>query len=223
MKPELQNEITQLGLDDGLMTEFTSFVAVEEQVVTKDGKPQRIEVPVEMPEGVSYEGVFGSEQKQGGYFATNSAMAQSVSAGSAFGSRLSGGIGRGIYAAKSAPAAPPPPMAMPARLDPSANPVTQNKRPTGDRAVLESKLHPALLKAFDCWKKSGESCKSVQAGKVRIEIFMAGTPNGVLDQLKALGFEIAPSNHPEGRWLAACRLRNSPPWRICHRCGSCHS
>ena len=41
------------------MTQFTSFVAVEEQIVTEGGKPRRVEVPVEMPEGVSYEGVFG--------------------------------------------------------------------------------------------------------------------------------------------------------------------
>jgi Ca-activated chloride channel family protein len=41
------------------MTQFTSFVAVEEMVVTVGGEPTTIAVPVEMPEGVSYEGVFG--------------------------------------------------------------------------------------------------------------------------------------------------------------------
>jgi Ca-activated chloride channel homolog len=63
MKPELKEQITQLGLDYRLMTQFTSFVAVEDRIVTKDGQPQRVEVPVEMPEGVSHEGVFG-DQKQ---------------------------------------------------------------------------------------------------------------------------------------------------------------
>ena len=53
-------EITRLGLAYRLMTQYTSFVAVEDQVVTRDGKPVRIQVPVEMPEGVSHEGVFGS-------------------------------------------------------------------------------------------------------------------------------------------------------------------
>ena len=43
------------------MTPFTSFVAVEETIVTDGGKPRRVDVPVEMPEGVSYEGVFGKE------------------------------------------------------------------------------------------------------------------------------------------------------------------
>ncbi|MBI1356328.1 MAG: VWA domain-containing protein [Acidobacteria bacterium] len=58
-RPEIREGITQLGLDYRLMTQFTSFVAVEESVVTEGGKPRRVEVPVEMPEGVSYEGVFG--------------------------------------------------------------------------------------------------------------------------------------------------------------------
>jgi Ca-activated chloride channel family protein len=60
-RPDVREAITQLGLDYRLMTPFTSFIAVEEMIVTTGGQPRRIEVPVEMPEGVSYEGVFGSE------------------------------------------------------------------------------------------------------------------------------------------------------------------
>lgn len=55
-------EIIRLGLAYRLMTPYTSFVAVEEQVVTRDGKPVRIEVPAEMPEGVSHQGVFGARE-----------------------------------------------------------------------------------------------------------------------------------------------------------------
>lgn len=58
-KPEIREQITGLGLEYRLMTQFTSFVAVEERIVTDGGQPRRIEVPVEMPEGVSREGVFG--------------------------------------------------------------------------------------------------------------------------------------------------------------------
>ena len=60
-KPDVQEAITQLGLEYRLMTQFTSFVAVEEMTVTDGGQPRRIDVPVEMPEGVSREGVFGEE------------------------------------------------------------------------------------------------------------------------------------------------------------------
>lgn len=62
---DIREEITKLGLEFRLMTQFTSFVAVEEMIVTEGGQPRRIEVPVEMPEGVSYEGVFGDSRGNG--------------------------------------------------------------------------------------------------------------------------------------------------------------
>jgi TonB family protein len=63
-QPEVREAITQLGLEYRLMTQFTSFVAVEEMTITEGGQPRRIDVPVEMPEGVSHEGVFGDENSQ---------------------------------------------------------------------------------------------------------------------------------------------------------------
>jgi hypothetical protein len=65
MRKDLQEQIVQLGLDYRLMTQFTSMVAVEEKAVTEGGEPLRMEVPVEMPEGVSYEGVFGDRSVLG--------------------------------------------------------------------------------------------------------------------------------------------------------------
>lgn len=61
-KPEVKDTITNLGLEYRLLTQFTSFVAVEERIVTDGGQPRRIEVPVEMPEGVSREGIFGESE-----------------------------------------------------------------------------------------------------------------------------------------------------------------
>ncbi|HEV7858450.1 MAG TPA: VIT and VWA domain-containing protein [Pyrinomonadaceae bacterium] len=52
-RADLKETITQLGLEYRLMTQFTSFVAVEEMIVTDGGQPRRIDVPVELPEGVS--------------------------------------------------------------------------------------------------------------------------------------------------------------------------
>jgi Ca-activated chloride channel family protein len=63
MREDLRETITQLGLEYRLMTQFTSFVAVEEMIVTDGGQPRRIEVPVEMPEGVSRLGVFGEDEE----------------------------------------------------------------------------------------------------------------------------------------------------------------
>jgi Ca-activated chloride channel homolog len=59
--PALQKEVVRLGEEYGIMTQFTSFVAVEKQRVTIGGQPRLVHVPIEMPQGVSYEGVFGGE------------------------------------------------------------------------------------------------------------------------------------------------------------------
>lgn len=58
---ELRQQVVDLALEFNLMTQFTSFVAVEEMTVTVGGAPVRVDVPVEMPQGVSYEGVYGQE------------------------------------------------------------------------------------------------------------------------------------------------------------------
>ena len=59
---DLKQAVIDLGLEFRLMTQFTSFVAVEQMTVTAGGEPVTITVPVEMPDGVSYEGVFGKQQ-----------------------------------------------------------------------------------------------------------------------------------------------------------------
>jgi hypothetical protein len=49
---KVNDEITNLGLDFGILTNFTSFVAVEERIVNQNGKPVKVQVPVAIPEGV---------------------------------------------------------------------------------------------------------------------------------------------------------------------------
>jgi len=61
MRDDVKQAIVQLGLDYRLMTQFTSFVAVEEMIVTDGGQPRRIDVPVEVPEGVNREAIFGRQ------------------------------------------------------------------------------------------------------------------------------------------------------------------
>ena len=60
-QPALEEEITRVALAHRLVSAYTSFVAVEEKIVTGSEQPVLVQVPVEMPEGVSYEGVFGGE------------------------------------------------------------------------------------------------------------------------------------------------------------------
>ncbi len=63
---EVQKTITNIGLEFRLLTQFTSFVAVEEIIRTVGGMPKRFEVPVNLPEGMeqdsSENGLTTSEQ-----------------------------------------------------------------------------------------------------------------------------------------------------------------
>ncbi len=56
---EVNAQITNLGLEFRLLTQFTSFVAVEDQIVNHNGTPTRVEVPVEIPDGVNPETTVG--------------------------------------------------------------------------------------------------------------------------------------------------------------------
>ncbi|HUQ31792.1 MAG TPA: VIT domain-containing protein [Pyrinomonadaceae bacterium] len=68
---DLKETITQLGLEYGLMTQFTSFVAVEEMIVTDGGAPRRIDVPVELPEGMSSsDRVFTESDQRSGFISS---------------------------------------------------------------------------------------------------------------------------------------------------------
>lgn len=64
--PDIEGEITEIALRYKIMSQYTSFVAVSEEIRNVDGKLVRVDVPIPMPEGVSYEGVFGEED--GAYY-----------------------------------------------------------------------------------------------------------------------------------------------------------
>lgn len=59
VRDELKKEVVATALEHHIMTQYTSFVAVEEKSIVEGGKLKTVTVPVEMPDGVSYEGVFG--------------------------------------------------------------------------------------------------------------------------------------------------------------------
>lgn len=49
---KIMEEVTQLGLDYNLLTQYTSFVAIDDQVVNKGGNAQSVAQPLPMPQGV---------------------------------------------------------------------------------------------------------------------------------------------------------------------------
>ncbi len=66
----LVEAVTNTALTYHLLSEYTAFVAVSEEVrVEPDGSRRRVQVPVELPQGVNYDGIFQreeSEQTRGG-------------------------------------------------------------------------------------------------------------------------------------------------------------
>jgi Ca-activated chloride channel family protein len=104
--------ITQTALDYRLLSAYTAFVAVSEEVrVNPDGTKIRVEVPVELPEGVSYTGIFGDTDDSINQesFSNLGAMPQMARSGGYHPKRLN-----------VTPAAPPPPV--PQKLTESAEP-----------------------------------------------------------------------------------------------------
>ena len=50
---EGKTKVTDLALEYGIMTRYTSFVAVEQRVINVGGQQRTVHVPVEMASGVS--------------------------------------------------------------------------------------------------------------------------------------------------------------------------
>jgi Ca-activated chloride channel family protein len=175
-RAEIKEQITQLGLDYRLMTQFTSFVAVEERVVTEGGRPRRVDVPVEMPHGVSYEGVFGEKKKM----AANRRLAGASMANKSY--SIAGGV---IAQDAAAPVAPRPYRQGRERIEEAQadvrvrpnQPVSQSI-PEGEPAI-RAKIHPDLAARV----AAGGS------GKVEIEVWLADATPETLAALKKLGFE----------------------------------
>lgn len=60
--PAIVKKVIDLSVRHRVLSQYTAFVAVEQRARTNErGDPTKVEVPVEMPQDVSFEGVFGDE------------------------------------------------------------------------------------------------------------------------------------------------------------------
>ena len=195
LQPKHKEAITQLGLEHRLMTQFTSFVAVEDRIVTENGQPRRVEVPVEMPQGVSHEGIFGEADSRG------------LGAGTVGGFiQLSPGISGARKANAGPPAPPPPPHSI--AID-GAQTTSLPLPKDEERKRLASKLHPALLAILDCLGDQktlnvDPICAPAKQEKVEVQVWLFGKSAKSLARLKALGFEVL--TDPLGSKLVTGRI-----------------
>ncbi len=197
-RDDVRESITQLGLEFRLMTQFTSFVAVEEMTITDGGQPRRVEVPVEMPEGVSYEGVFGEKKEPiSPYAGTIGKLQQAANAPAGYGS--GNGVGSGGGRDKSRPSSPPPiragrPEAQ-SRVDELAKQDVSLLPKDVKRQQMLAKLHQSVASVIERLKNkaaqpAAEEAKFVRNGKAEIQVWLSDKSAETIAQLKRLGFEV---------------------------------
>src|SRR5215813_7738448 len=150
-QPDVRESITQLGLEYRLMTQFTSFVAVEEMTVTDGGQPRRIDVPVEMPEGMSHEGMFDTadidlQVKERGKQQIQSNGGVSGHAGTFFDVRA-GGRSSSPAAAPSPPPPPPPSKGVPPQMSLDSGINLYSNVVKGSATRKFQPLYPAIPKS----------------------------------------------------------------------------
>ena len=201
-RKDLREQITQLGLDYRLMTQFTSFVAVEEQTVVEGGQPRTIQVPVEMPQGVSPEGVFGQRVDRTALFSrgvvntmTVSPSAMEVVEVEASKSLRDQSTSEFLYgmANHNSSGQAAPIFDSKARADQRAKKEADRiEKDKQSVKLLASKLNPSLLAAFECWLQQRTNktanCSDIHKGKVNVQIMLATDAGSALKQLQVLGF-----------------------------------
>jgi Ca-activated chloride channel homolog len=216
MQEEVKQNIIQLGLEYRLMTQFTSFVAVEEMIVTDGGVPRRIDVPVEVPEGVDRNAVFGKDEEKGQYSANygrssgalmNNPMAstqsvivtRSVSGTAKAKASRTGGGGAGAGGGSSAGKTPPPPKPSPGYIAMDGASESDDVRSLSPeeqkRRQLQAKFNPSILAVIDRLKAKNsvagaDEAKFIRHGKADIQIWLTEKSDATISALKALGFEI---------------------------------
>ncbi|HEX8184577.1 MAG TPA: VIT and VWA domain-containing protein, partial [Blastocatellia bacterium] len=205
-RADVSEAITELGLNYRLMTQFTSFVAVEEMIVTDGGAPRKVEVPIDMPEGVSHKGIFGNEGD--GKFESLQLTASLQRAPAGRGVNKSAAQRRVDVAG---PKAAPPSQGESPKLSQSSsqpnmgggvtlsdslsvgnNPLSPEEQ---KRQQFLARLHPSIvavierLKIKDA-KPSDDEARFVRKGKAEIQVWLIDKSPEVIAQLKQLGFEV---------------------------------
>jgi Ca-activated chloride channel homolog len=207
MRADLRETITQIGLEYRLMTQFTSFVAFEDTVITEGGQPRRVEVPVALPEGVSYKGVFGETEEKsknyqsgafvGGRASANvpSSVGQSTRAADIAkpapepsrktdnGTSSGGGIGAGKIGAvrdnKSADAA---------KAESTISPKDLAEKQL--RARLDPTIFALIERLRNKTQPSASESRLVRDNRVELQVWLSDKSENSKALLKKAGFEI---------------------------------
>jgi hypothetical protein len=156
--------------DFRLMTQFTSFVAVEEKRVVEGGKPRLVQVPVEMPSGVSYEGVFGEREER----VAKNMMYRGSMAAPAVMPAPAGNLGSFRISERRAQA-----QAVPA------------EEPKRDADESQAKLAPELVTLVNGGSLPSYAAYAVTNGKVKVKVWLLDSSAAAMAALKKAGLEFS--------------------------------
>jgi Ca-activated chloride channel family protein len=204
MRADLKNTITQLGIEYRLMTQFTSFVAVEERIVTDGGQPRRIDVPVEVPEGVNRETAYPSGTLQRSYMYVSSGVVarrangrsgKDGGTGAGIGSGVGGNVGGGGGGVPSSASTTPKPAAKPVAVFGASTADAPMPSPTPPADEVRQKVHPSVFAVVERLRKkealtaAGEG-GFIRNGKAEVQVWVSEKSVEALAKLKELGFEV---------------------------------
>jgi Ca-activated chloride channel family protein len=198
MSANLKDTITQLGIEYRLMTQFTSLVAVEEMVVTDGGQPRRIDVPVEVPQGMTDQFPRPADTSLNfSGFAIHRSYSRVAP------NRPASGAGGGVGAGSPPMPSPVPKVRAisggvisvpPARADSVIGNLNVDASPD-ERADFRQKLHSSVFNVVERLRKKetvpgAEEAKFIRNGKAEVQIWLTDKSAEALAQLKQLGFEV---------------------------------
>lgn len=191
-------EIIKVGLEHSLATQYTSFVAVETKTVVQEGKPVRVEVPVELPEGVSPLAVPGEKFMAQNWLARSAGNSNFALAAPSPGSSYS-------VATVEVTAASPVIEANSAQVTHTFEGVLLHGPGGGTggssgiaatdepkEKAPESKLSPELRAAYRCSvsKAVGKACANSLNGTLKVRVSLRTAGPGIAQKLASAGFKI---------------------------------
>lgn len=186
---ELKDEIIQTALEHHIMTNYTSFVAVEEKTVTKNGVSQTVTVPVELPEGVDREGVFGADGTANRPLSPPPPMSY---AGAAPGLMMAKGYSLGRMSSRAQEYARPMPQKPKeeSKVSRELEPRTDLKKKADNETP--SNLDKELQKLLRAQQegKPLPALKGFDGTFVKVIVQLSELSDDVLKKLKEAGFEI---------------------------------
>jgi len=165
-------DIVHVALEFRIMTQFTSFVAVEKKIVNIGGKQRTVAVPVEMTDGVSYEGILGRENRR----------APGAPMGLFRGGGGGGPTGSGGFSGASV-------TASAAKMNYFGQDKSDNSIILRDEEETLKQMAPDQKRKY-LFETRVEKALREAKGKVEIQIWLSKLTPEILQKLKGLGLKV---------------------------------